>query len=54
LRRHGRPESSTSKTAWAVSSTRHTTTAAISTGLPRLSFTLSRSPLSVRARSETL
>ena len=34
-------------------STRHTMTSAISMGLPHLSFTLRRSPLYVRARSET-
>ena len=36
----------------AVSSTRQTITAAISTGLPRLSLTFSFSLLKLRARSE--
>ena len=36
----------------AVSATRQTTTAAISTGLPRLSFTFSLSLMKLRARSE--
>jgi hypothetical protein len=35
-----------------VSSTRQTTTAPISIGLPRLSLTFRRSPLRLRARSE--
>ena len=39
-------------TALAVSTTRQTTTVAISMGLPILSLTLRRSPLSVRARTE--
>ena len=39
---------------WRCPSTRHTTTAAMSTGLPRLSLTLRRSPFSVRARRLTL
>ena len=38
----------------AVSSTCHTTTLAISMGLPTLSLTFRTSPFSVRARIETL
>jgi hypothetical protein len=40
--------------AWAVSCTRHTITAAISIGFPRLSFTFSFSLLKFRVRNETL
>ncbi len=42
-----------SSTARAVSLTFHTTAAAISIGLPRLSFTLSFSLLKLRRRRET-